>query len=176
MKLLDTSPGQEDEYFLDICDLVNAGVEGNRIAHFDRNRSITLNILAGDKAIRNSDFIRALGYCRTAKSLLPSDHWSSMYDPSLRLYLSLSKSLYANGQVDLAESTLRELIGNSRDPLDTLGELLSDCWCRNYLRGLIRRALRCTPSTSLYAAHKPTERGSISRLHEAAGAAGRRRA
>lgn len=139
MKLLDTSSGQKDEYFLDICDLINVGVEGNRVAHSDLNRIIAVNILAGDKAIQNSDFIRALGYCRTAKSLLPSDHWSSMYDPSLRLHLSLSKSLYANGEVDLAESTLRELIDNSRDPLDTLGELLSSCRCRNYLSGLIRR-------------------------------------
>ncbi len=64
--------------------------------------------LAGMQAAANSDHAASRSYLIYALTLLPTDHWKSHYDLSLRFSLRLAKSCYSCGDLEKAHSILGE--------------------------------------------------------------------
>ena len=70
--------------------------------------------MAGVKAVDCSDYEIARSYLNIALSLLPTDHWISHYDRSLRLSFLLARSAYSCGDVEKAQGILQEILGECR--------------------------------------------------------------
>ena len=66
--------------------------------------------LAGMQAAANSDHAASRSYLTYAVALLPTDHWNSHYDSSLRFSLRMAKSCYSCGDLEKAHSILGETI------------------------------------------------------------------
>jgi predicted ATPase len=64
--------------------------------------------LSGSKAMASSDHAASCSYLTSALSLLPSDHWKSHYDLSLRVNICYAKSLYSCGNIEKAQCILQE--------------------------------------------------------------------
>ncbi len=71
-----------------------------------------LYAFAGTKAAASSDFAASRSYSTYALSLLPTDHWISHYDLSLRCSFRSAKSCYSCGEKENAQCMLEELIGH----------------------------------------------------------------
>jgi hypothetical protein len=105
--------------------------------------------LAGMQAAANSDHTASRSYLTYALALLPTDHWQSHYDVSLRFSLRLAKSCYSCGDLEKAHSILGETMARCHSIEDKLpGYALlarsesSACTSR-FLRRYIRRDLFC---------------------------------
>ena len=116
------TPDSKDPLLLGIADCIDADTNGEL-----RNADSTdillisnLNKIAGEKAAKNSDFRRAMGYLQTALSLLPGDHWDAHHKFSIELHLSLAQCALASSNLDLAKKSLREIISHGRELNDTL--------------------------------------------------------
>lgn len=73
-----------------------------------------LNVKAGNQRLDRSDFGTATSYFSVALSLLPDDHWKSMYKFSLALYYSVAKAAYSSGNLEKAQKALRKIIDESK--------------------------------------------------------------
>ena len=71
-----------------------------------------LYVLVGMKAADSSDFAASRSYSTYALSLLPTDHWISHYELSLRCSFRSAKSCYSCGDKEKAQCMLEELIGH----------------------------------------------------------------
>ena len=71
---------------------------------------ISLNELAGTKAVDCCDYITAQAYLDIALSLLPVNHWRDGYDQSLRLFFMSAKSAYACGAMEKAQELLHTIL------------------------------------------------------------------
>ena len=91
----------------------------------DENPEIQIDIakhyeLSGTKAVACSDHATSHSYLTCALSLLPTDHWKSHYDLSLRFSLRLAKSCYSCGDVEKAQCILQEMTGQCHSFEDLL--------------------------------------------------------
>ena len=76
--------------------------------------------LAGMQAAANSDYVASQSYLTYALSILPTDHWKSYYDLSLRFFLRLAKCCYSCGDLEKAQCILRETMGQCHSLEDKL--------------------------------------------------------
>ena len=76
--------------------------------------------LSGMKAVACSDHATSRSYLTYALALLPTDHWKSQYDLSLRFSLRLAKSCYSCGDLEKAHSILGETITHCHSIEDKL--------------------------------------------------------
>ena len=76
--------------------------------------------LSGSKAVASSDHTASCSYLTSALSLLPSDHWKSHYDLSLRINLCLAKSCYSCGNIEKAQCILLEMTSQCHSIQDKL--------------------------------------------------------
>ena len=76
--------------------------------------------LAGTKAMACSDHAASRSYLTYAFSLLPTDHWKTINDLSLRFSLRLAKSSYSCGDVEKAQYILQEMTGQCHSFEDKL--------------------------------------------------------
>jgi predicted ATPase len=76
--------------------------------------------LAGAKAVAYLDHATSCSYLTSALSLLPSDHWKSHYDLSLRINLCLAKSCYSCGNIEKAQCILQEMTSQCHSIQDKL--------------------------------------------------------
>ena len=98
-----------------IADQINHGIDGVLgISSELRLDLAELNEMAGVKAVDCSDYVTARSYLNIALSLLPTDHWISHYDRSLRLSFLLARSAYSCGDVEKAQGILQEILGECR--------------------------------------------------------------
>ena len=91
----------------------------------DENPELQIDIaklyeLSGMKAVACSDHATSRSYLTYALSLLPTDHWKSHYDLSLRFSLRLAKSCYSCGDVEKAQCILQEMTGQCHSFEDKL--------------------------------------------------------
>ena len=91
----------------------------------DENPKLRIDIaklyeLSGTKAVACSDHAASISYLTCALSLLPTDHWKSHYDLSLRFSLRLAKSCYSCGDVEKAQCILQEMTGQCHSFEDKL--------------------------------------------------------
>ena len=117
-----------DDVVFSIIDQIDHGIgnlEGENIEI--RIDVAKLNELAGMKAATCSDHITSRSYLTFALSLLPTDHWKSHHDLSLRFSLRLAKSCYSCGDLEKAQCILGETLGQCHSIEDKLpgNELLA---------------------------------------------------
>jgi hypothetical protein len=99
-----------DDLIFSIADQIKHGI-GNLA---DENPELRINFaklneLAGMQAVDRSDHATSRSYLTNALSFLPTDHWKSQYDLSLRFSLRLAKSCYACGDLEKAQCILQEM-------------------------------------------------------------------
>ncbi|KAL3810773.1 hypothetical protein ACHAXA_011785 [Cyclostephanos tholiformis] len=70
--------------------------------------------LSSSKAVACSDHAASCSYLEHALSLLPTGHWKSHYELSLRLSLLLTESCYSCGDVEKAQSILQDMTPQCR--------------------------------------------------------------
>jgi predicted ATPase len=110
-----------DDIIFSIADQIKHGL-GNLA---DENPELRIDIaklyeLSGTKAVACSDHAASILYLTYALSLLPTDHWKSHYDLSLRFSLRLAKSCYSCGDVEKAQCILQEMTGQCHSFEDLL--------------------------------------------------------
>ena len=111
-----------DEIIFSIADQINHGIDGHLSAQSPELRIdlANLNGMAGAKAVDRSDFVTARTYLNSALSLLPTDHWKSHYDLSLRLSFLLAQTANSCGDVEKAKRTLQDILSECHSIEDKL--------------------------------------------------------
>ena len=147
MRLLQLSPNPDlsDPLLLGIADCIDADANGGRLLNSDLSDILlisNLNKIAGEKAAKNSDFCRAMGYLQTGLSLLPRDHWETHYRFSIELHLSLAQCAHATANLDLAKKSLEEIISHGRELNDTLDAHFKLIFMTNLVKGKQGLALK----------------------------------
>mmetsp|Transcript_7945 Transcript_7945/g.17919 ORF Transcript_7945/g.17919 Transcript_7945/m.17919 type:complete len:1329 (+) Transcript_7945:91-4077(+) len=100
-----------DDIIFSIADQINHGIDSLPLRSPESRVDLAkLNEMAGVKAVECSDYVTARSYLSIALSLLPTDHWKSHYDQSLRLSFLLAKSAYSRGDVMKAQGILQEIL------------------------------------------------------------------
>ena len=122
MSLYSSAEGNvADDIIFSIADQIKHGL-GNLA---DENPELRIDIaklyeLSGTKAVVCSDHAASISYLTCALSLLPTNHWKSHYDLSLRFSLRLAKSCYSCGDVEKAQCILQEMTGQCHSFEDKL--------------------------------------------------------
>jgi predicted ATPase len=111
-----------DDMLFSIADQITHGID-NLAAGEDpelRLDMAKLYGLAGSKAAACSDHAASCSYLKYALTLLPTLHWKSHYDLSLRFSFQLAKSCYSCGDVERAQCILEEITGHCHTIEDKL--------------------------------------------------------
>lgn len=116
-----TKGSDVDDIIFSLADQINHGScgESNQSSEL-RFDFANINELAGNKAVELSDFATARSYLSVALSLLPSDHWQSHYDRSLRVCFLLAKSCYSCGNAEKGYSIAQTIISEAHNLNDKL--------------------------------------------------------
>lgn len=141
MSLYSSTKGQDiDDIVFSIADQINNGIDNVPIEISELRIDIAkLNDMAGSKAIDCSDYVTARSYLKTALSMLPTDHWNSHYDLSLRVSLLMAKSSYSCGDAEKALSILQDTLGECQcieDKLHAYFFIVTSKWCATHF-GLV---------------------------------------
>ncbi|KAL3795112.1 hypothetical protein ACHAW5_010399 [Stephanodiscus triporus] len=109
-----------DDLIITIADQIKHGID--KIIDYPELRIgiAEINELAGMQAAACSDHVASRSYLTYALTLLPTDHWKSHYDQSLRVSLRLAKSCYSCGDVGKAQRILQEVTGQSHSIEDKI--------------------------------------------------------
>ena len=89
-----------------VADQINHGIDSSMIQPEMREYA-NLFFAAGSRAVAMSDYDMARSYLENASKLLPSDHWSSHYEMSLRLQFLRAKTAYSSGKSEVANDMLK---------------------------------------------------------------------
>jgi predicted ATPase len=123
MSLFSITKGKvADDMLFSIADQIKHGI-GNLAAGEDpelRLDMAKLYGLAGSKAVACSDHAASCSYLENALLLLPTDHWKSDYELSLRFSLRLAESCYSCGDVERAQCILQDVTGHCHTIADKL--------------------------------------------------------
>jgi predicted ATPase/class 3 adenylate cyclase/tRNA A-37 threonylcarbamoyl transferase component Bud32 len=111
--------GRTEKYSLEIASQLNKAL-GLVIGEDERNKLMYLNYYAGENMLASSAYFASVEYFSVAKSLLPIDHWNSLYDFTFKLYISLSKALFSSTDFEKAESLMDALINNAKTFLERM--------------------------------------------------------
>jgi predicted ATPase len=104
-----------------IVDQIKHGIDNIEDGNCELRLDIAkLNELAGIKAASCSDHVTSRSYLTFALSLLPTDHWKSHYNLSLRFSLRLAKSCYSCGDLEKAQCILVDTLGQCHSLEDKL--------------------------------------------------------
>jgi len=110
-----TKGSNVDDIIFSVADQINHGIDDLSAPSPELQLDLAeLNEMAGVKAVDCSDYVTARSYLNIALSLLPTDHWISHYDRSLRLSFLLAKTAYSCGDVEKAQGILQEILGECR--------------------------------------------------------------
>ena len=122
MSLYSTTKGKAvDDIVFSIIDQIKHGIDNIEDGNCELRLDIAkLNELAGMKAATCSDHVTSRSYLTFALSLLPTDHWKSHYDLSLRFSLRLAKSCYSCGDLEKAQCILVDTLGQCHSLEDKL--------------------------------------------------------
>jgi predicted ATPase len=110
-----------DDFIISIADQLKHGID----KIIDESPELRIGIagineLAGMQAAACSDHVASRSYLTYALTLLPTDHWKSHYDLSLRFSLRLAKSCYSCGDVGRAQRILQEVTEQSHSIEDKI--------------------------------------------------------
>jgi predicted ATPase/signal transduction histidine kinase/ActR/RegA family two-component response regulator len=101
----------------DLVNQLNLGHELMDDAN-EREQLVTLNLLAGEKAMAASAYGPALRYLTQATELMPQDAWQSDYERVFSAHLQRAECEYLVGDFARAEVLLKFTLNQSRSTLD----------------------------------------------------------
>ena len=105
------------ENIFDIIDQLNRGSE--KITDPEEQLELArLNLTGGTKARDSAAFEAARNLLSKGVSLLPSDHWDSLYELSLGLHTELAESEFLCANYDTAEKLYELILGRARSSSD----------------------------------------------------------
>lgn len=102
-----------DEHLFDIVSHLNAGSDLID-SQTERNKLISLNIKAGEKAKASSAFSIALEFFLKAKAILPMNSWKEKYDTTMDIYRQCHFLYFVNGYIEKADSCFSEVKQKAR--------------------------------------------------------------
>jgi len=98
----------EDQYYLLAVELCNKGLD--LVSESEKLSYAEFNLMAGEKAIKQSAFASAASYMEAGIACLPIDHWADHTRLSLKLYSGLVESLFCVGSYDKMERYMNEVM------------------------------------------------------------------
>jgi predicted ATPase/signal transduction histidine kinase/tRNA A-37 threonylcarbamoyl transferase component Bud32 len=118
--LLEKTPARKrDEKLFDIVNQLNLAIE--LIVTFNEKEELAqLNLVVGKKAQASVAYEAALRYLIMGKSLLPRDSWQRQYDMTLALTVESAEAAYLNGDFDLMNELIHEVLNNAQEVLDKI--------------------------------------------------------
>ncbi|KAL3806506.1 hypothetical protein ACHAXA_006682 [Cyclostephanos tholiformis] len=110
-----------DDILFSIADQIKLGI-GNLATESPALRIDIAKLygLAGMRAAASLDHVASRSYLEHALSLLPTDHWKSNYEISLRYSHRLAESCYSCGDVEKAQCILQEMTSQCHSTDDKL--------------------------------------------------------
>eukprot|EP00984_Skeletonema_dohrnii_P016979 scaffold7649_cov133-Skeletonema_dohrnii-CCMP3373.AAC.2 len=124
-----TCKGKEDgDVQFVIVSQINRGLQLIESHPSLRMEIAELNMKAGNVGLDRSDFVTANSYFSVSLSLLPEDHWNSMYTFCRSLYFSVAKAAYSSANLEKAQKALQKIIDESKclnEKLDALHLLVT---------------------------------------------------
>src|SRR5258708_25534689 len=107
-----TAPDALEDAIFDIVNHLNRGA-ALILAQDERERVVTLNLMAGKRAKSSTAYASARNYLAQATVLLSSDAWIHRYAETFELYLLLSECESLAGQFDESGALCEVLLGRA---------------------------------------------------------------
>ncbi|WP_353571573.1 ATP-binding sensor histidine kinase [Candidatus Albibeggiatoa sp. nov. BB20] len=116
--LLENTPAnRRDEKLFDIVNQLNLATD--LIVTFNEKEQLAqLNLVVGKKAQAAVAYEAALRYLVAGKNLLPRDSWERQYDMTLALTVESAEAAYLNGEFDLMNELIHEVLTHAQALLD----------------------------------------------------------
>ncbi|MEK7991922.1 MAG: ATP-binding sensor histidine kinase [Thiotrichaceae bacterium] len=116
--LLENTPvTKRDEKLFDIVNQLNLATD--LIVTFNEKEQLAqLNLVVGKKAQAAVAYEAALRYLIAGKNLLPRDSWKRQYDMTLALTVESAEAAYLNGDFDLMNELIHEVLTHAQALLD----------------------------------------------------------
>ncbi|MCV6638808.1 ATP-binding sensor histidine kinase [Candidatus Albibeggiatoa sp. nov. NOAA] len=116
--LLENTPtNKRDEKLFDIVNQLNLATD--LIVTFSEKEQLAqLNLVVGKKAQSAVAYEAALRYLVAGKNLLPRDSWERQYDMTLALTVESAEAAYLNGDFDLMNELIHEVLTHAQALLD----------------------------------------------------------
>ncbi len=116
--LLENTPASKrDEKLFDIVNQLNLATD-LIITFSEKEQLAQLNLVVGKKAQASVAYEAALRYLMIGKNLLPRDSWQRQYDMSLALTVEAAEAAYLNGDFDLMNELIHEVLTHAQVLLD----------------------------------------------------------
>jgi PAS domain S-box-containing protein len=112
-----TAPDALEDAIFDIVNHLNRGA-ALILAQDERERVVTLNLMAGKRAKSSTAYASARNYLAQATALLSSDAWIHRYAETFELYLLLSECEYLAGNFEAADALFEMILGRASSDLD----------------------------------------------------------
>ncbi|HUB11241.1 MAG TPA: serine/threonine-protein kinase PknK, partial [Acetobacteraceae bacterium] len=84
----------------------------------ERERLVTLNLMAGSRAKNSTAYASARNYLAQAVALLAHDTWQRGYEETFELYLLLSECEYLVGNFAVADTLFDTILGRAQSDVD----------------------------------------------------------
>jgi PAS domain S-box-containing protein len=112
-----TAPDALEDAIFDIVNHLNRGA-ALILAQDERERVVTLNLMAGKRAKSSTAYASARNYLAQATALLSSDAWIHRYAETFELCLLLSECEYLAGNFEAADALFEMILGRASSDLD----------------------------------------------------------
>ncbi|SIO48499.1 PAS domain S-box-containing protein [Bradyrhizobium erythrophlei] len=112
-----TAPDALEDAIFDIVNHLNRGA-ALILAQDERERVVTLNLMAGKRAKSSTAYASARNYLAQATALLSSDAWIHRHAETFELYLLLSECEYLAGNFEAADALFEMILGRASSDLD----------------------------------------------------------
>jgi PAS domain S-box-containing protein len=112
-----TSPEALEDLIFEIANHLNRGA-ALISAPDERERVVTLNLIASKRAKSSTAYTSARNYLGQATALLAPDAWTRRYEETFELYLLLSECEYLVGNFEAADALFDMILGRASSDLD----------------------------------------------------------
>jgi PAS domain S-box-containing protein len=112
-----TAPDALEDAIFDIVNHLKRGA-ALILAQDERERVVTLNLMAGKRAKSSTAYASARNYLAQATAVVSSDAWIHRYAETFELYLLLSECEYLAGNFEAADALFDMILGRASSDLD----------------------------------------------------------
>jgi PAS domain S-box-containing protein len=112
-----TAPDEIEEAIFDIVNHLNRGATLITMQE-ERERVVSLNLMAGRRAMSSTAYGSARNYLAQAAALLSPDAWTRCYEETLDLYLAFSECEYLVGNFAAADALFDMILSEAHSNLD----------------------------------------------------------
>ena len=112
-----TAPEELEDRIFDIVNHLNRGAGLIREPE-ERERLVSLNLMAGSRAKSSTAYASARNYLAQATALLAPDAWERRYEETFDLFLLLSECEYLAGNFAVADTLFDTILDRARSDVD----------------------------------------------------------